>query len=106
MGISNGVSEGVRITETSPALMPDCRRTTYGSWRNMRTTIKIRYLCRWCHEPFTTSSEYLETFRLVDRLHQMHYCNKPLHEKNPNDILLRSGVGDLVGYEIIESDVK
>jgi len=36
----------------------------------------------------------------------MHDCNKLLHEKNPRDILLRRGVGDLVGYEITESDGK
>jgi len=68
----------------------------------MKTIIKLKYLCRWCHEPFESSSEFLDNFRMIDRLHQMHYCNITLHKKQPDIIQLRCGIGDLVGYNIIE----
>jgi hypothetical protein len=65
------------------------------------TPIKIWYLCRWCKEPFTNSSEYFETFKLDNRLYQMHDCKSLLLKKNQ-----RRGIGDLVGYEVIESDER
>jgi hypothetical protein len=67
-----------------------------------RTIIKLKYLCRWCKEPFETSSEYLDNFIMMNRMHQMHQCNRKEHDKYPDDIPLRSGVGDLVGYTVVE----
>lgn len=32
----------------------------------------------------------------------MHYCNEKEHNRFPNVIPLRSGVGDLVGYTIVK----
>ena len=49
---------------------------------------------------FYSSTEFLDNFRMNDRLNQMHYCNEKEHNKYPNDIELRSGVGDLIGYEV------
>lgn len=66
----------------------------------MRTVIKLVYKCRWCRERFYSSTEFLDNFTMSNRLHQMHYCNEKEHKKYPNDIELRSGVGDLIGYEV------
>ena len=68
----------------------------------MRTAIKLKYKCRWCQESFESGTEYIDNFRMSDRMHQMHYCNEKEHKKYSDVIPLRSGVGDLVGYTIVE----
>jgi hypothetical protein len=66
----------------------------------MRTVIKLAYKCRWCREMFYSSTEFLDNFKMNDRLHQMHYCNEKEYNTYPDVIELCSGVGDLVGYKV------
>jgi len=63
--------------------------------------IKLRYSCRWCKESFESDAESLDYFSMRDRVYQMHCCNESAHVKYPDVIILRYGLGDLVGYEIV-----
>jgi hypothetical protein len=67
----------------------------------MRMLIRLKYKCRWCQDSFESGSEYLDNFVMYNRLHKMHICNVKEHDKNPDIIPLRTGVGDLVGYTIV-----
>jgi hypothetical protein len=68
----------------------------------MKTIIKLKYMCRWCKMPFERETEYLDNYIMENRLHQMHFCNESEHKKFPDVIKLRSGIGDCIGYTIVE----
>ena len=70
----------------------------------MNTIIKLKYQCRWCDGSFESGTEYLENFVMSNRLHQMHFCNEKEHNFYPHIILLRCGVGDLVGYTVVRQE--